>query len=122
LTNNVFTLTANNKAKDGDQLRKTKDAMSLYIGRIYGEECGKEFELGMLNVRPLPIVSANVRLRHAAKIAANTTRLQAKIASLTTMQTAIGVALAANPSQFDLVDKGIDTEDKQKRAAKNCSI
>jgi hypothetical protein len=36
LTNNVFTLTANNKAKDGDQLRKTKDAMSLYIGRIYG--------------------------------------------------------------------------------------
>lgn len=116
LMNNVFTLSANNKAKDGDQLRKTKDAMSRYIGRIYGEECGKEFELGMLNVRPLPIVSANVRLRHAAKIAANTTRLQAKIASLTTMQTAIGVALAANPSQFDLVDKGIDTEDKLEKS------
>jgi hypothetical protein len=28
--------------------------MSLYIGRIYGEECGKEFELGKLYVRPLP--------------------------------------------------------------------
>jgi len=73
LTNNVFTLTANNKAKDGDQLRKTKDAMSLYIGRIYGEECGKEFELGKLYVRPLPIVDATVKLRHTAKIAANTT-------------------------------------------------
>jgi len=116
LTNNVFTLTANNKAKDGDQLRKTKDAMSLYIGRIYGEECGKEFELGQLNVRPLPIVNDSVKLRHAAKIAANTTRLQSKIASLTNMQTAIGVALAADPTQFDLVDKSIDTEDKLEKA------
>ncbi len=78
LMNNVFTLSANNKAKDGDQLRKTKDAMSLYIGRIYGEECSKEFKLGTLNVRPLPIVNVSVKSRHAAKIAANTTRLQAK--------------------------------------------
>ena len=79
-------------------MRKTKDAMLLYIGRIYGEECGKEFELGTLYVRPLPIVNASVKSRHAAKIAANTTRLQAKIASLTTMQTAIEIALAADPT------------------------
>ena len=79
-------------------MRKTKDAMSLYIGRIYGEECGKEFALGQLNVCPLPIINASVKLRHAAKIAANTTRLQAKVASLTTMETAIGVALAADPA------------------------
>ena len=116
LTNNVFTLTANNKAKDGDQLRKTKDAMSLYIGRIYGEECGKEFELGKLYVRPLPIVDASVKLRHTAKIAANTTRLQAKMSSLTTMQTAIGNALAADPTRFDLVDRNIDTDDKLEKA------
>jgi len=37
LGNNVYTLSANNKAKDGDQLRKTKDAMALYVGRVYGD-------------------------------------------------------------------------------------
>ena len=53
-----------------------------------------------------------IMTRHAAKVAANTTRLQAKIVSLTTMQTAISAAIAADPTQFDLVDKSIDVEDK----------
>ena len=86
--------------------------MALYIGRIYGEECGKEFELGKLNIRPLPTMNAGIMTRHATKVAANTTRLQAKIVSLTTMQTAISAAIAADPTQFDLVDKSIDVEDK----------
>lgn len=116
LGSNVYTLSANNKAKDGDQLRKTKDAMALYIGRIYGEECGKEFELGRLNIRPLPAMNASVMTRHAAKVAANNTRLEAKIVSLTAMQTAIGAAIAADPTQFDLVDKGIDVEDKLEKS------
>ena len=112
LSNNVFTLSANNKAKDGDQLRKTKDAMSLYIGRIYGEESGKEFELGQLNVRAVPSVSPAIRARLAAKVAANTLRLDAKILSLENMLTAIGAALAANPDEFDLVEKQIDIGEK----------
>ena len=112
LSNNVFTLSANNKAKDGDQLRKTKDAMSLYIGRIYGEESGKEFELGQLNVRAVPSVSLAIRARLAAKVAANTLRLKAKILSLENMLTSIGAALAANPDEFDLVEKQIDIGEK----------
>ena len=65
--NNIYTLNTNNKAKDGDQLHKKKDVMALYIGRIYGEECGKEFEFGKLNICPLPTISPSVMTRHAAK-------------------------------------------------------
>jgi len=116
LGSNVFTLSANNKAKDGDQLRKTKDAMALYIGRIYGEECGKEFELGKLNIRPLPTMNASITARHAAKVAANTIRITAKVASLTTMRTAIAAAIVADPTQFDLVEKSIEVEDKLEKS------
>ena len=117
LGSNVYTLSANNKAKDGDQLRKTKEAMGLHIGRTYGEECGKEFELGKLNVRVVPTVSADITARHTAKIASNTIRINAKIGSLTTMQTAINAAIAANPTAFDLVDKQIAVNDKLEKAA-----
>ena len=116
LGSNVFTLSANNKAKDGDQLRKTKDALALYIGRIYGEESGKEFELGKLNIRLLPTMNAGITARHAAKVVANTTRITAKIASLTTMRTAITAAILADPTQFDLIDKSINVQDKLEKS------
>jgi hypothetical protein len=61
-------------------------------------------------------MNASVMTRHAAKVAANTTCLEAKIVSLTAMQTAIGAAIAADPTQFDLVDKGIDVEDKLEKS------
>jgi hypothetical protein len=38
---NIFTISTSNKAKDGNMLHKTTDALALYIGWHYGEEATK---------------------------------------------------------------------------------
>ena len=43
LGKNIFTISSGNKARDGDTLRTTKEAMILYIGTHYGEDTSKEF-------------------------------------------------------------------------------
>jgi alkyl sulfatase BDS1-like metallo-beta-lactamase superfamily hydrolase len=54
--------------------------------------------------------------RHSAKVAASTTRLNVKAASLATMNTSIVAAIAAEPTRFNLVDKSIDVEDKLEKS------
>ena len=43
LGGNIFTISSGNKARDGNTLRTTKEAMVLYIGTHYGKDTGKEF-------------------------------------------------------------------------------
>jgi len=43
LGNHIFTISLGNKARDGDTLRTTKEAMITYIGTNYGEDTSKEF-------------------------------------------------------------------------------
>ena len=97
LGNHIFTISSGNKARDGDTLRTTKEAMVTYFGTTLGEETSKEFATGVMTVLTLPPQDPAILARHAARVLANTTRLNAKIVNLEAQQTAINAALAADP-------------------------
>ena len=54
LGNHIFTVSSGNKARDGDTLRTTKEAMVTYLGTTLGEETSKEFATGVTTVLTLP--------------------------------------------------------------------
>jgi hypothetical protein len=62
-----------------------------------GEETSKEFATGVTTVLTLPSLDPAILARHATRVLANTTRLEAKILNLEAQQTAIIAALAAAP-------------------------
>ena len=43
LGNHIFTISSGNKARDGDTLGTTKEAMVTYIATHYGKDTSKEF-------------------------------------------------------------------------------
>jgi hypothetical protein len=53
LGNHIFTISSGNKARDGDMLRTTKEAMVTYFGTTLGEDTSKEFATGVINVLTL---------------------------------------------------------------------
>jgi hypothetical protein len=75
----MFTLGKDSKEKDADQLRKTTDAMALYIGVKFGEESAWEFEQGVEFTHPMPAVEATVTIIHQAKVLAYTNRINNKM-------------------------------------------
>ena len=102
LGNHIFTISSGNKARDGDTLRTTKEAMVTYFCTTLGEDTSKEFATGVITVLTLPPHDPAIIARHATRVLANTTRLNAKIVNLEAQQTAINAALAA-----DLLDRAI---------------
>jgi len=54
LGNHIFTINSGNKARDGDTLRTTKEAMVTYIGTHYGEDTSKEFATGVKTSLSVP--------------------------------------------------------------------
>ena len=54
LGNHIFTISLGNKARDGDTLRTTKEAMITYIGTHHGKDTSKEFATGVLIVLTIP--------------------------------------------------------------------
>ncbi len=54
LGSHIFTISSGNKARDGNTLRTTKEAMITYIGTNYGEDMSKEFATGVLTVLTIP--------------------------------------------------------------------
>jgi len=109
LKGNIFTISTSNKAKVGDTLRKTTDALALYIGFHYGEEAAKEFANGKQQANLLPVLEALITARHAVKVLAYTTCVSAKIAALEGQVTAINTAMTASPNDLDLLGRKIDT-------------
>ena len=113
LGNNMFTLGKDSKAKDADQFRKTSEAMALYIGRKDGEESAQEFEQCTEFVHPIPDVDAAVTLIHEAKVLAHTTRITAKLTAMRQLKVQLDAATIAAPAfDLDLVEKGIELDDK----------
>jgi hypothetical protein len=105
-------MSTSNKAKYGDMLRMTSEALTIYIGVNFGEEAAKEFANGTLTVRTAPVVDPSIFARHAAKVLAHTTRINTKIVALEAQIVAIKAALVTSPNDFDMISKKIDTEDK----------
>ena len=54
LDGNIFTISSINKARDGDMLCTTKEAMVLCIGTHYGKDTSKEFATGVTTVLSIP--------------------------------------------------------------------
>jgi len=96
LGNHIFTISLGNKARDGDTLRTTKEAMITYIGTQYGEDTSKEFATGVLTVLTIPPQDQAITTRHATRVAAHQQRLSAKIVNLTAQQAAINLEIVAN--------------------------
>ena len=71
LGKNIFTISSGNKARDGDTLCTTKEAMILYIGTHYGEDTSKEFGMGVLTVLTIPPQDAAISKRHAQRVQAH---------------------------------------------------
>ena len=84
LGNHIFTISLGNKARDGDTLRTTKEAIITYIGTNYGKDTSKEFATGVLTVLTLPPQDPAIASRHAIRLAAHQLRLTAKINNLKT--------------------------------------
>ena len=97
LSGNIFTISSGNKARDGDMLRTTKEAMVLYIGTHYGEDTSKEFAMGVMTVLTIPPQDSAITTRHQARLLVHQARLQTKIVNLTAQQVALMTAIATNP-------------------------
>ena len=82
LGNHIFTISSGNKARDGNTLCTTKEAMITYIGTNYGEDTSKEFATGVLTVLTIPPQDPAIASRHAIRVAAHQSRLNAKITNL----------------------------------------
>ncbi len=54
LGSHIFTISLGNKARDGDTLCTTKEAMITYIGTNHGEDTSKESSTGVLTVLAIP--------------------------------------------------------------------
>ena len=112
LGSNMFTLGKDSKAKDADQLRKTTDAMALYIGTKYGEESAREFEQGVELTHPKPAVEATVTTIHQAKLVAYMNRINSKLSKIKLLRVQLEAAIKADPDDVNLVEKGIELDDK----------
>jgi aryl carrier-like protein len=123
LGNHIFTVSSGNKARDGDTLLTTKEAMVAYLlaylGTTLGEETSKEFATGVTTVLTLPPQDPAILARHAARVLANTTRLNAKIVNLEAQQTAINNALAADPQDRAILREKSEVEDDLAKARFN---
>ena len=90
--------------------------MVTYLGTTLGEETSKEFATGVTTVLILPPQDPAILARHAARVLANTTRLEAKILNLEAQQTAIIAALAAAPQDRSILKEKSEVEDDLAKA------
>jgi len=116
LGNHIFTISSGNKARDGDTLRTTKEAMTLYIGTHYGEDSSKEFSTGVVTTLSIPPQDPTIDARHALRVQAHQARLTKKIANLLDQQTAILAAIVASPSDRSLLREKMEVEDELSKA------
>ena len=116
LGKNIFTISSGNKARDGDTLRTTKEAMILYIGTHYGEDISKEFGTGVMTVLTIPPLDPAIATRQAQRVQAHETRLKHKIANLEDQQAAILAAIAADPTDRTVLREKMEVEDAISKA------
>ena len=104
------------RSQDGDTLCTTKEATITYIGMQYGEDTSKEFATGILTVLTIPPQAPAITNRHATRVAAYQLRLNAKVINLKAQQTAIDLAIAANPTDNTALRERIEVEDDLSKA------
>ncbi len=90
--------------------------MVTYIGTNFGEETSKEFQTGVLTVLNIPPQDPAIAQRHATRVAAHQAQLNAKIINLTTQQTAIDLAISANPTDRTALKEKVEVEDALSKA------
>ena len=78
LGNHIFTISSGNKARDGDTLRTTKEAMITYIGTQYGEDTSKEFATGVLTVLTIPPTRSSHHFTTCYKSSGASTTIECK--------------------------------------------
>jgi hypothetical protein len=111
LGSSILIISSGNKARDGNTLRTTKEAMVLYIGTTMGEDTSKEFAMGQLTVLTIPPQDAAITARHAARVQAHWTRLTEKVANLEVQKTAIKAALALDPTNRPILREKMEVDD-----------
>jgi len=116
LGGNIFTISSGNKAKDGDTLHTTKEAMALYIGTHYGKDTSKEFATEMMTVLTIHPQDAAIITRHQIRLLGHHARLQAKIINLTAQQVAITTAIATNPQDRVALREKMEFKDDLSKA------
>ena len=90
--------------------------MITYIGTQYGKDTSKEFATGVLTVLTIPSPDPAITNRHATRVAAYQLRLNAKIINLKAQQTAIDLAIAANPLDRTALRERMEVEDDLSKA------
>ena len=116
LGKNIFTISSGNKARDGDTLRTTKEAMILYIGTHYGEDISKEFGTGVMTVVTIPPLDPAIATRQAQRVQAHRIRLNRKTANLEDQQVAILAAIVADPTDRAVLREKMEVEDAISKA------
>ena len=116
LGNHIFTISSGNKARDGDTLRTTKEAMVTYIGTHYGKDTSKEFATGVKTLLTIPPQDPAITQRHAIRVTAYQTRLRAKIVNLEAQQVVIDMAIAADASDRTALKEKVEVEDNLAKA------
>jgi hypothetical protein len=116
LGNHIFTISSGNKARDGDTLCTTKEAMVTYIGTHYGEDTSKEFATGVKTLLTVPPQDPAITQRHAIRVTAYQTHLRAKIVNLEAQQVAINMAIAADALDRTALKEKVEVEDNLAKA------
>ena len=116
LGGHIFTINSGNKARDGDTLCTTKEAMVLYIGTHYGEDTSKEFATGVMTVLTIPPQDADITTRQQIRLLAHQARLQAKIVNLTAQQVAIMTAIVTNSQDRVALREKMEVKDDLSKA------
>lgn len=116
LGTHIFTISSGNKARDGDTLRTTKEAMITYIGTQYGEDTSKEFATGILTVLTIPPQDPATTNQHSTRVAVHQLRLNAKITNLKARQAAIDAAIVVDPSDRRALKEKVEVEDDLSKA------
>ncbi len=116
LGSNIFTVSSGNKARDGNTLRTTKEAMVMYIGTAMGKDTSKEFATRVLTTLTIPAQDAAITARHATRVLAHRTCLTKKIANLEVQKTAIETALILDPQDRPILREKMEVEDDLSKA------
>ncbi len=112
LEGHIFPIGSENKGKDGDMLRTSKEKMATYIGTKYGDDVAQEWSSKKCAVIPKPTYSKAILDRHAERVQATRDQVNIKLNSLQQESLAIDNEIKQAPTDRKLMTEKQDILDQ----------
>jgi hypothetical protein len=112
LKGHIFTISSDNKGKDGDMLRTSMEKMAMYIGTKYGNKAAQEWTSGKKIILLEPAYSHAILVRHAERVKATRERIELRLKSLRANKTAIEAKIISAPTNCGLLKELREVDDQ----------